>query len=149
MSELPKEVNHELTMLPYYGVFDYLGFKVEGRDVTLVGQVRWPTLKTRAENAVRGIHGVETVTDNIEVLPLSPNDDRLRLAIYRAIYSQPSLQRYQLAAVPPIHILVKNGDVTLVGNVVSKVDKALAGAQTNAVAGVHKVTNDITVEGAP
>ncbi len=136
-------------MIPYYGVFDYLGYKVDGRDVTLVGQVRMPVLKTRAENAVRGIEGVETVTDNIEVLPNSPQDDRLRLAIYNAIYSEPALQRYQIAAVPPIHILVKNGDVTLVGWVSSKVDKALAGAQTNSVPGTHKVTNDIKVEGAP
>ena len=107
---LTREVRHELVMLPYYGVFDNLAYKVDGRHVTLYGQVTRPTLKSDAENVVKGIEGVEGVTNNIEVLPLSPNDDRVRLAVYRAIYGDPALQRYALSAVPSIHIIVKNGN---------------------------------------
>ena len=88
-----KEVHHELVMLPYYGVFDNLAYRVEGSKVTLIGQVTRPTLKSDAENVVKSIEGVQTVDNQIEVLPLSPNDDRVRLAAYRAIYSRPQLQR--------------------------------------------------------
>src|SRR3954467_11590415 len=80
-----KEIRHELVMLPYYGVFDNLAYSVNGRNVTLMGQVTRPTLKTDAERVVKGIEGVESVTNNIEVLPLSPNDDRVRMGVYRAI----------------------------------------------------------------
>ena len=83
-----REIRHELVMLPYYGVFDNLAYKVDGYKVTLMGQVTRPTLKSDAERVVKGIEGVEQVTNNIEVLPLSPNDDRIRLAAYRAIYGQ-------------------------------------------------------------
>jgi hyperosmotically inducible periplasmic protein len=144
---LEKEVNHELTMLPYYGVFDNIAYKVEGREVTLVGQVRQPRLKTDAEKAVKSIEGVETVENNIEVLPNSPQDDRIRLAAYNAIYSQPALQRYQLMAVPSIHILVKNGDVELHGEVTSQVDKTAAETAVNSITGVHKVTNNLRLSG--
>src|SRR6267143_4673221 len=112
---LVKEVRHELVMLPYYNVFDNLAFKVDGSTVTLLGQVTRPTLKSDAERVVKSIEGVERVVNNIEVLPLSPNDDRLRLAVYRAIYGDTTLNRYGLQAVPPIHIIVKNGQVSLEG----------------------------------
>src|SRR5258705_6793813 len=100
-----REVRHELVMLPYYGVFDNLAYRVDGSTVTLLGQVTRPTLKSDAENVVKGIEGVERVNNQLQVLPLSPNDDRIRIAAYRAIFSQPGLDRYAMQAVPPIHII--------------------------------------------
>jgi len=143
---LTREVRHELVMLPYYGVFDNLSYRVDGRRVTLLGQVTRPTLKSDAENVVKGIEGVEGVTNDIEVLPLSPSDDRIRLAVYRAIYGNPAIQRYALAAVPSIHIIVKNGNVTLEGVVANEGDKNIANIQANSVAGVFSVTNHLQVE---
>ncbi|MCL4402245.1 MAG: BON domain-containing protein [Acidobacteria bacterium] len=143
---IQREVRHRLVMLPYYGLFDNLAFRVDGSTVTLLGQVTRPTLKTDAERAVKGIEGVEKVVNHIEVLPLSPNDDRIRLAVYRAVYGQPALNRYALQAVPPIHIIVKNGNVTLVGVVANQGDKDIAGIQANGVSGVFSVKNDLTVE---
>jgi hyperosmotically inducible protein len=141
-----KEVRHELVMLPYYGVFDNLAFKVDGAAVTLLGQVTRPTLKSDAENVVKRIEGVERVDNQIQVLPLSTMDDRIRLAVYRAIYGHPGLDRYALQAVPPIHIIVANGNVTLEGVVGSQADKDLAGVRANTVPGIFKVTNDLQVE---
>ncbi|HYZ84892.1 MAG TPA: BON domain-containing protein [Bryobacteraceae bacterium] len=141
-----KEIRHELVMLPYYGVFDNLAFKVDGYNVTLMGQVTRPTLKSSAERVVKDIEGVQNVTNNIEVLPNSPNDDRLRIALYRAIYGQPTLQRYSLQAVPPIHIIVKNGNVTLEGVVATEADKNIANIQANSVPGVFSVKNNLQVE---
>jgi hyperosmotically inducible protein len=143
---LIREVRHELVMLPYYGVFDNLAYRVDGRHVTLYGQVTRPTLKSDAENAVKGIEGVESVTNDIEVLPLSPNDDRVRLAVYRAIYGHPGLQRYALSAVPSIHIIVKNGNVTLEGVVANEGDKNIANIQANSVSGVFSVKNNLQIE---
>jgi hyperosmotically inducible protein len=143
---LVREVRHELVMLPYYGVFDNLGFKVEGSTVTLMGQVTRPTLKSDAENVVKKIEGVENVINNIEVLPLSPMDDRIRMATYRAIYSGPPLDRYAMQAIPPIHIIVKNGNVTLVGVVANEADKNVAGLKAQGVSGVFAVQNDLMVE---
>src|SRR5262245_61044726 len=108
---LVREVRHELVMLPYYGVFDNLSYRIDGGKVTLFGQVARPTLKSDAEKAVKSIEGVATVDNQIEVLPLSPQDDRIRAAVYRAVYSQAPLQRYQLNTIAPIHIIVKNGNV--------------------------------------
>ena len=132
-------------MLPYYGVFDNLAYRVDGSKVTLFGQVTRPTLKSDAERVVKKIEGVETVDNEIEVLPLSPNDDQIRRATYRKIYANPALQRYQMGAVPPIHIIVKNGNITLVGVVDSETDKNLAGIAANGVPGAFKVTNDLAV----
>jgi hyperosmotically inducible protein len=143
---ITKEVRHELVMLPYYGVFDNLAYRVDGRHVTLYGQVTRPTLKSDAENVVKNIEGVEGVTNDIEVLPLSPNDDRVRLAVYRAIYGNPAIQRYALSAVPSIHIIVKNGNVTLEGVVANEGDKNIANIQANSVSGVFSVTNHLQVE---
>jgi hyperosmotically inducible protein len=134
-------------MLPYYGVFDNLAYKVDGYNVTLMGQVTRPTLKSSAENVVKNIEGVEKVTNNIEVLPTSPNDDRIRLAAYRTIYGHTALNRYALNAVPPIHIIVKNGNVTLEGVVANEGDKNIANIQANSVPGVFSVTNNLRVEG--
>ena len=143
---LIKEVRHELTMLPYYSVFDDLSYKVEGGTVTLYGAVVRPTLKSDAENAVKKIEGVERVANNIEVLPLSPNDDTIRRAVYRAIYSQPGLDTYSLRAVPTIHIIVKNGNVTLTGAVANQGDKDRAGIAANGVPGAFSVTNNLQVD---
>jgi len=146
-ADLAKEVRHELVMLPYYGVFDNLVYRVDGSKVTLFGQVREPKLKTDAEKAVKSVEGVTSVDNQIEVMPLSPNDDNLRIATYRAIYSKPSLQRYQMGAVPPIHIIVKNGDVTLEGVVSNSGDKDTAGIAAKGVSGVHNVVNNLRLEG--
>ena len=143
---LTREVRHELVMLPYYGVFDNLSYRVNGYTVELMGQVTRPTLKTDAERAVKSIEGVEKVVNNIEVLPLSPNDDRLRLAVYRAIYGHPNLDRYALQAVPSIHILLKNGNVTLEGVAANEADKNVANIQAKSVPGVFSVTNNLQVE---
>ena len=147
MARLYKEVRHELVMLPYYGVFDNLSYKVDADGtVTLLGQVARPVLKSDAENAVKRIEGVTKVVNNIEVLPTSINDDRIRRAVYRAIYSNSVLSQYQLRAVPPIHIIVKNGNVTLEGAVARQMDKQVAGIQANGVSGVFSVTNNLMVD---
>ena len=142
---LQRQVRHELVMLPYYGVFDHLAFRVNGDKVTLVGQVTRPTLKSDAENVVKRIEGVESVDNQIEVLPVSNNDDRIRVAVYRAIYGHAGLDRYALRAVPPIHIIVKNGNVTLEGVVATEADQNIANIQANGVAGVFSVKNNLRV----
>ncbi len=142
-----KEVRHELVMLPYYGVFDNLSYKVDpDGTVTLQGQVARPTLKSDAENVVKKIEGVEKVVNNIEILPTSFNDDRIRRAVYRAIYGNSVLSPYQMRAVPPIHIIVKNGHVTLEGAVARSMDKQIAGVQANTVSGVFSVDNNLVVD---
>lgn len=144
-----RQVRHELVMLPYYGVFDNFSYRVEGGTVTLLGQVTRPTLKSSAENVVKDIEGVERVDNQIKVLPLSPNDDRLRVALFRAIYGQTALNRYALRAVPPIHIIVDNGNVTLEGVVANEGDKNIANIQANGVPGVFSVVNNLRVENQP
>jgi hyperosmotically inducible protein len=142
-----KEVRHELVMLPFYGVFDNLSYKVDpDGTVTLLGQVARPVLKSDAENAVKHIEGVEKVVNNIEVLPTSIEDDRIRRAAYRAIFGNEVLSQYQLRAVPPIHIIVKNGHITLEGVVARQMDKQIAGIQVNSLPGVFSVTNNLVVE---
>lgn len=143
--KLIKEVRHQLLLLPYYSVFDNLAFKVEEDKVTLSGQVVRPTLKSDAEAAVKSIEGVASVTNNIEVLPLSAMDDQLRRAVYRAIYGDTALFRYGESAVPSIHIIVKNGNVTLVGVVDNESDKNLANLRANGVPNVFSVKNDLAV----
>jgi hyperosmotically inducible protein len=145
-ASLTKEVRHELVMLPFYSVFDNLEYKVDGAKVTLIGQVVRPVMKDDAEKAVKHIEGVEAVDNQIEVLPTSPNDDRIRRAEFRAIYSFPSLQMYEVRSVPPIHIVVKNGHVTLEGTVASEADKNAANIVANGVPGVFSVTNNLHVE---
>jgi hyperosmotically inducible periplasmic protein len=145
-ADLVKEVHHELVTLPYYGVFDNLAYRVDGSKVTLFGQVREPTLKSDAGKAVKSIEGVTTVDNQIEVLPLSSMDDQTRRAVYRAIFLKPGLERYQMGAVPPIHIIVKNGNVTLEGYVGNAMDKTVVGIAANGVSGVFKVTNNLMVD---
>lgn len=144
---LSEEVRHRLVMLPYYGVFDNLLFQIQGVDtVILSGEVTRPTLKSSAENVVRNLEGVGKVINNIEVMPLSPSDDRIRLAVYRALYGHTGLDRYGLRAVPPIHIIVKNGNVTLEGVVATEADKNLANIVANGVPGIFSVKNNLRVE---
>jgi hyperosmotically inducible periplasmic protein len=144
---IEREVGHELVMLTYYGMFDHLRYKVDGSRVTLLGSVTRPTLKSSAENVVKDIEGVESVINNIEVLPLSPSDDRIRHALYSSIFGHSSLNRYAMQAVPPIHIVVKNGNVTLEGVVATESDKNIAGIQAKTVSGVFSVNNNLQVEG--
>jgi hyperosmotically inducible protein len=147
IDRIVKEVHHELVMLPFYGVFDNLAYKVSpDGTVTLLGQVSRPTLKSDAENVVKRIEGVERVDNQIKVLPLSPNDDRIRRAVYRAIYGNEVLSQYALRAVPPIHIIVENGNVTLEGVVARQMDKQIAEMQAKSVPGVFSVTDNLMVE---
>jgi len=143
--KLIKEVRHELRLLPYYTVFDNLAFKVEGDKVTLLGQVVRPTLKSDAEAAVKSIEGVASLVNDIEVLPVSPMDDQLRRAVYQAIYGDTALSRYGFQAMPSIHIIVKNGNVTLEGVVDSESDKNLANLRASAVPNAFSVKNNLTV----
>ncbi len=143
-NRIAQEVRHELVTLPGYRVFDYLTYHVDGSKVTLFGQVTRSLLKNDLEKAVKSIEGVTSVENEIEVLPMSQSDDRIRIAVYRAIYSKPSLQKYQMGAVPPIHIIVKGSSVTLEGVVNSVGDKDLAGDAAKGVAGVLKLTNNLS-----
>jgi hyperosmotically inducible protein len=144
-SPLAKEVHHQLLMLPYYSVFDNLGFSIEGNKVTLYGQVVRPSLKKNAEAEIKSIEGIDVVVNRIEVLPTSQSDDELRRSVYRSIFEDSTLSRYAVQAVPSIHIIVKNGDVTLEGAVASAPDRNLATARTGAVASVRNVKNNLVV----
>jgi BON domain-containing protein len=147
VDRIVREVHHELVMLPYYGVFDNLAYQIDADGtVTLLGQVTRPTLKSDAENSVKRIEGVEKVVNSIEVLPTSINDDRIRRAAYRAIYGNSVLSQYQLRAVPPIHIIVSRGHITLEGVVARQMDKQVAGMQANGVHGAFSVTNNLRIE---
>ena len=140
-----REVRHELLMLPYFGVFDYIAFKVDGSTVTLLGQVVRPTLKSDAENSLKRIEGVEKIDNQIEVLPPSSMDDQLRIALFRAIYQSSALQKYELGVQKPIRIIVKSGRATLEGVVDNEADKNLAGLRANTVPGIFSVTNNLQV----
>lgn len=145
--DLAKKVRHELLMLPYYGVFDDLAFKLDGNTVILLGAVTRPTLKSDAEGVVKHVPGVEKVINQIEVLPLSPMDDGIRMAAYRAIYGDPVLStRYGYRSLPPIHIIVKNGNINLRGVVANESDKNLVYMRVNSIPGVFSVKNELEVE---
>jgi hyperosmotically inducible protein len=143
---ITREVRHELVMLPYLTIFDNLAYKVQGDTVTLYGQVLNPVNKHDAENAVKKIEGVTKVDNQIQVLPPSANDDRIRRQVARAIFSEDGLFKYSLGALPPIHIIVNGGHVTLEGMVNSQTDKNLAFIRANGVPGVFSVQNNLRVE---
>jgi len=143
---ITREVRHELVMIPQLSIFDNLAYKVDGGTVTLLGQVRNPVIKDSAERAVKGVEGVERVDNQIEILPLSPNDDRIRRQVARALFNDSRLFQYSLGALPPIHIIVKGGHVTLEGVVNDQGDKNVAGIRANTVPGVFSVTNNLQVE---
>jgi len=172
---IAKEVQKRLAGLPNLGVFDWITFGFHGKTVVLKGYASRPTLKSSAANVLKGIPGVESVDNQIEVLPTSPNDDRIRAAVYNRIYTQPSLRKYNanqgnvrqavgpgpsvammaggITNDPPrgfhaIHIIVKNGNVTLLGVVNNAGDEAIAGMQANSAPGVFSVDNDLIVQGA-
>lgn len=138
-------VHHQLLMLPYYSVFDNLIFTIDGSKVTLSGQVVRPTLKEHAEAAVKSIDGVIVVVNKIEVLPKSTADNELRREVYRVIFEDPVLKQYAVQAVPPIHIIVKNGAVALEGTVNSVGDKELAEKKAGTVLGMRTVANHLVV----
>jgi len=145
---LVREIRHELATLPYYGVFDWLQFEVQGDTVVLRGQVVRPTTKSDAASRVKDIEGVARVDNQIETLPLSPSDDRLRLALYRQIYGQSSpLFRYATQAVPSIHIIVDRGHATLKGVVANKGDANIAYIRARGVPGLFSVKSELTIEG--
>src|SRR6202035_3969053 len=145
LSPLENKVRHELVMLPYLNVFDDVSFRVDGGTVTLFGEVTKPVLKSDAENVVKRVEGVARVENQIEVLPLSRLDDGIRVRTARAIFGYPALQRYGMGAQPSIHIIVKNGNVTLAGFVSTDMDKQLAFMRANGVPGVFAVNNQLQI----
>jgi hyperosmotically inducible periplasmic protein len=140
-----KEVRHELVMLPYYSLWDDLEYSVNGDTVTLLGSVTRPTLKSDAENVVKRIEGVNHVNNQIKVLPPSPMDDRIRVAVARAISNQSGLYRYFMGAVPSIHIIVDSGHVTLKGVVDNQGDDTQAKLAANQVPGVFSVKDELQI----
>jgi hyperosmotically inducible periplasmic protein len=144
---LQREVQHHLRMLNYYTVFDNLEFEVEGSRVVLQGQVTNPEAKSEAIAAVKDVKGVTDVQDNIKVLPLSNDDDRIRRAAYRAIYGDPQLSKYGFQSVQSIHIIVDNGHITLEGSVENQADKNVAGIRANSVEGAFSSKNNLMVRG--
>jgi hyperosmotically inducible periplasmic protein len=171
-----QQVQKKLAGLTNYSVFDWLTFGVHGKTIVLKGYASRPILKSDAANALKGIPGIDSVDNQIEVLPLSPNDDRIRAAVYNRIYTQPSLRKYNanqgslaqamgpggrrfammaggITNDPPIgfhaiHIIVKNGNVTLYGVVNNAMDSAIAGMQANSAPGAFSVDNDLIVQGS-
>jgi osmotically-inducible protein OsmY len=176
MLRIAKEVQKKLGGLTNFSVFDWITFGFHGKTVVLKGYASRPILKSDAGNAVKGIPGVESVDNQIEVLPNSPNDDRIRAAVYNRIYTQATLRKYNanqgtvgqatgpggsiaraaggITNDPPIgfhaiHIIVKNGNVALYGVVNNEMDKTIAGMQANSAPGAFSVDNDLIVQGAP
>src|SRR5579859_1438866 len=143
---ITREVRHELVMMPQLSIFDNLAYKVDGDTVTLLGQVRNAFLKDEAGKAVRNIEGVERVNNQIKVLPVSFNDDRIRREVARAIFNDSRLFPYSIQSLPPIHIIVKNGQVSLEGVVRDQADKNTAGIRANGVPGVFALQNNLKVE---
>ena len=146
LTPVENRVRHELVMLPYLNIFDDISFRIDGGTVTLFGEVTKPVLKSDAENAVKHVEGIARVENQIEVLPLSSFDDGIRSRTARAIYGYPALQRYGAGTHPSIHIIVKNGNVTLMGFVQSDSDKQLAYIRANGVPGVFAVDNKLQLQ---
>ena len=147
ISSIANQVQHKLAMLPWYGVFDNLQYQVNGTEVTLTGQVisEHGTTREDAAKFVSSIPGVTNVVNNIEVLPPSPFDNQIRRAEFRTVFSHGDLGRYTMGAIPPVHIVVKNGHVTLEGVVMNQMDKNMAGIYANTVPGVFSVQNNLKV----
>src|SRR5882724_4287274 len=149
--QLPREIRHQLIVLPYYSVFDYIAFTLDADKVTLSGYVLRPTLKAHAEAAVKSLEGVSSVKNLIEVLPKSSTDDDSRRAVYRAIFEDSALQRYAVPEVPVIHVILRNAEVTLEGAVLTEAEKNLASTRASGVSGISSVKNNLTIrpKGAP
>jgi hyperosmotically inducible protein len=148
VDRIADEIRHQLVMMPYYGVFDWMeGQVLPDGTITLRGEVTRPTTKSDAEFRAKKVEGVSKVVNEIEVLPISPSDDAIRIAMYRAMFNYGSpLFRYATLAVPPIHIIVKNGRVTLKGYVASDMDKQIAYTAARNVSGVFEVNNELMVD---
>jgi hyperosmotically inducible periplasmic protein len=140
------EVHHALAMIPQYTVFDDLSYSINGGTVTLYGQVRNAIIKEEAQDSVKRLEGVEHVVNNIEILPASFNDDRIRRQVARAVFNDPRLSMYAIQPIPPIHIIVKNGHVDLTGVVRTQAEKDSAFIRANGVPGVFSVENSLQVE---
>ena len=145
-ADLAQRVRHEILMYPHYSLFDSLGYSVNNGQVELTGAVTQPYKKSDLEHLVRAIPGVTGITDTIKVLPLSPMDDRLRMQVARKVFSDPSLSRYSMGAIPSIHIIVDNGHVTLTGMVMNEMDKQIAGIRANQSLSFGSVVNNLQVE---
>ena len=146
LSPLEERVRLALVTLPYYNVFDNLAFQIEGTTAILSGEVTRPVLKDAAEAAVKRVSDIESVKNEIEVLPNSPNDDRIRMDAYRAIYHNSDFTQYSVRAYPPIHIIVRDGNLKLIGVVDSEADKNRTNIRAKSVEGVFSVTNDLVVK---
>lgn len=145
-AQIAKKMVHEVRMYPRYTMWDNISVRVHDGDVELQGQVSQPFKKADLGRIAQRISGVRSVTNQIEVLPNSFFDDRIRLAVARAIYRDPVLSRYGIQAVPPIHIIVDNGHVTLEGVVNSPMEKNVAGIRANQGLSFGQVTNNLQVE---
>ena len=144
---LVQQVRHEIVTYPYYSIWDDISFRVNNGSVELDGAVSQPYKKLAIDKMVKQTPGVTSVNDRLEVLPLSNMDDRLRLQIARAIYGDPVLSRYAIQAVPPIHIIVDNGHVTLTGVVNNTLEKQVAGVRAATVGlSFGPITNNLRVE---
>jgi hyperosmotically inducible protein len=141
------ERHHEIRMYPRYSIFDNIGFFVDEGRVELLGEVSEPFKKADLGRIAQRVPGVTSMSNELKVLPVSPMDNRLRLQVARAIYRDPVLSRYSMDPVPPIHIIVDNGHVTLEGVVSTDMDKNVAGLRANG-AGLSfgQVTNNLHVE---
>lgn len=145
-AKLEKAIGETMNLAPHYGVFDTLSFKLEGSDVTLLGQVMLPITREEVARRVAKIAGIGKITNSIEVLPLSKTDDALRLQIYRRLFNSADLYRYALSPNPSIHIIVKGGHVKLEGVVSNQGDSLYAYNAARKVNGVFSVTNDLIVQ---
>ena len=144
--QLAKQVRRELVRLPYYGVFDNLAYSVDGRTVTLYGQVVRSSTRSDAVNRVKRLDGVSRVVNNIKVLPLSRFDDEIRARTYRSLARTGGLYRYLQGGNPSLHIVVDNGHVTLEGVVANNSDRALANMAARQVSGVFSVKNNLRTD---
>jgi hyperosmotically inducible periplasmic protein len=146
-AQLEGDVRHALNTLAYYGVFDDLSFSIDDAGtVTLSGQVMQYNVRNSAVSAVKHLAGVARVEDKIEVLPLSPFDNGIRIRAYNAIFGYPALSRYAINSRPPIRILVKNGNITLTGVVNSELDRTLVYNRIRALPGAFTVTNELRLD---
>lgn len=146
-AQIAQKIVHEIRMYPRYTIFDNVNVKVHDGEVDLVGQVSQPFKKGDMGRLAQHVAGVRSVTNEIEVLPTSLFDDRLRLQIARSIYRDPSLSRYAIQAIPPIHVIVDNGHVTLEGVVNNDMEKTIAGIRASqAGLSFGQVVNNLRVE---
>ncbi|MEO8371776.1 MAG: BON domain-containing protein [Candidatus Solibacter sp.] len=149
-ADLEKSVRHEILMYPNYTLWDDISFRVNSGNVELFGAVNQPYKKSDLQSIVQHIPGVQSVTNGIKVLPLSPFDDELRVRVARAIYRDPVLSRYAMGSVPSIHVIVENGKVTLTGAVNNAMEKQVAGIRASGAGlSLGPVVNNISVDNPP